>query len=105
MKLSAQSKNILRQVRRKQIIAQHLGQPHLNRGPLGATIAFESDSDVLDDATFQKRVLDGIGSLEKRISTLEDGAKTTRKTMEDKHAEILKAMPKDVKATLEEIEK
>lgn len=49
---------------------------------------------VLDDAEFQNKVLGSIGKIETRF-----------KTLEDKQAEILKAMPADLKKELESIEK
>lgn len=80
---------LARQVKRKQIIHELFG-PHRNRGPLGATLAFETDG----DDEFQTKVLKGMEAVSTKV-----------KTIEDKQAEILKAMPGDLKGTLEAIEK
>lgn len=83
----------LRRQHRQEIISGMFG-PNANRGPLGATLAFESDGHVMEEADFQKRVLDGMDATQKKI-----------KTLEDKHAEILKAMPADLKVALEDLTK
>ncbi len=49
---------------------------------------------VLDEADFQQKVLGGMESTRAKI-----------KTLEEKHEEILKAMPSDLKGTLEEVTK
>lgn len=66
----------------------HQSRLYLPGGPLAHTVAFESDGD------FESKVLAGIESQETKI-----------KSLEQKHGEILKALPKDLAATLEEITK
>lgn len=61
---------------------------------LAAAFAFKTDGAVLDEAEFQAKVLNGMEDTQGKI-----------KTLEDKHAEILKAMPSDLKTTLEEVTK
>jgi HK97 family phage major capsid protein len=74
----------------------HFGQLYQRGGPLAHTLAFDDDGDVavLPEAEFQQKVIGAVGKVEKKILSLEE-----------KQAEILKAMPKDLKEPLEAIEK
>jgi HK97 family phage major capsid protein len=88
----------LRIAKRRKIIHAAFG-PRGNAGPLGATVAFESDGDdgttaVLGDDEFKTEVLDGLKAQDTRI-----------KSMEAKQAEVLKAMPKELKTLLEDLTK
>jgi hypothetical protein len=72
----------------------HFGQLYQRGGALAHTLAFDDDFAVLPEAEFQEKVIGEVGKVAKKILSLEE-----------KQAEILKAMPKDIKAELETIEK
>jgi HK97 family phage major capsid protein len=72
----------------------HFGALHQRGKALAHTLAFDDDFAVLEEEEFQKQVLGTVGKVEKKLLTLEE-----------KQAEILKAMPKDIKEPLETIEK
>lgn len=89
----------LRAVKRRKIIHDAFG-PRGNRGPLAATLAFETDADpdpgtaIFGDEKFKTDVLDGLKAQDKRIEG-----------MEAKQAEVLKAMPANLKLMLEDLTK
>lgn len=75
--------------------ARHFARLGVKLTPiLAAALAFRTDGEPLPDAEFQAKVLGGMEATQTKI-----------KTLEDKHAEILKAMPSDLKATVEEMTK
>ncbi len=106
-----------RAAKRRALIAAHLGG-HLNRGPLGSTIAFKTDGDdddagktvVLEEGAFQKQVIDSMAKAETQIKTYGDKIEelTTKideapKELKKYHEDLtkLKKVANDQQANLE----
>jgi HK97 family phage major capsid protein len=79
----------------------HFGKLQQRGGPLAHTLAFDDDFAVLPEEKFQETVINTLQSVDKSVGNQERRIKT----LEERQAEILKAMPKDIKEPLEIIEK